>query len=179
MTITHRMTDTPTYKTWLKMRERCGNPLAAQFRWYGGRGITVCERWQVFENFLSDMGERPEGASIDRIDGERGYEPGNCRWVDKTAQMRNQSTTIIVEWKGERISLRDLADRYSVPFTRVYKRWRAGHSVESAVLSTRKLITDEQRVAIAARDGMTTAAVARELGMSESSVRRVRQGAVL
>lgn len=75
------------------MSNRCNNTNASQFRWYGGRGISVCARWDRFENFLSDMGHRPAGTSLDRIDGNGNYEPGNCRWATQTEQMRHTRAT--------------------------------------------------------------------------------------
>lgn len=80
---------TPTYRSWLSMIERCNNPNAPNFHNYGGRGITVCDRWSKFENFLADMGERPEGKTIDRINNNGNYEPGNCKWSTDIEQHNN------------------------------------------------------------------------------------------
>jgi len=82
---------TPTYGTWMAMRRRCQNPGDRRFKDYGGRGISVCERWDSsFENFLADMGERPAGMTLDRIDTNGNYEPGNCRWATPIQQRANR-----------------------------------------------------------------------------------------
>lgn len=82
----------PTYNSWRAMRERCFNPNNAAYYRYGGRGITVCPEWkESFETFLSDMGNRPKGCTLDRIDGDGNYEMGNCRWADAKTQARNSS----------------------------------------------------------------------------------------
>ena len=80
----------PTYRSWTAMIARCTYPSQPQYESYGGRGISVCERWRSFDNFLADMGERPAGTTLDRIDNDGTYEPGNCRWATPTEQQTNK-----------------------------------------------------------------------------------------
>ena len=81
----------PTYNTWHGMKNRCDNPRQQAYKYYGGRGIKVCDRWFLsFENFLEDMGERPKGTTLDRIDNDENYEPGNCRWITQKEQLKNR-----------------------------------------------------------------------------------------
>lgn len=85
----------PTYATWAAMHARCYKPTAAAYPWYGARGITVCERWKSFEMFLEDMGNRPDGMTLDRVDVDGSYEPSNCRWATQLEQARTSRHTIL------------------------------------------------------------------------------------
>jgi hypothetical protein len=106
------------------MRERCNNPNHANFSSYGGRGITVCDRWKSFENFLEDMGERPEGLSIDRIDVNGNYEPENCRWADAETQANNTQRSRKITYQGESMTIAQWERRTSLPVgNRLYKGW--------------------------------------------------------
>lgn len=90
---------TKTYYCWSHMKSRCLNKKHAKYHLYGGRGITVCKKWLAFKNFLTDMGEKPEGKSLDRIDNSKGYDKKNCRWASHEEQNRNKRTNIM--YKGE------------------------------------------------------------------------------
>jgi hypothetical protein len=91
------MAGTPTYFSWEGMIQRCTNRRYPKWENYGGRGITVCDRWKSFVNFLADMGERPDGKTLDRIDNDGNYEPDNCRWATLQEQRANQR-----EWLRKR-----------------------------------------------------------------------------
>jgi hypothetical protein len=80
----------PEYSSWVQMWQRCTNAKDRGFKYYGGRGINVCERWKDFYAFLADMGRRPEGLSLDRVNNDGNYEPSNCRWATRSQQMKNR-----------------------------------------------------------------------------------------
>lgn len=82
---------TPEYRAWIDMRRRCLNPSRSDYHYYGGRGITVCDNWlNSFNSFLTDMGQRPEGLTLDRLDNNGNYEPSNCKWVTRAEQNKNR-----------------------------------------------------------------------------------------
>jgi hypothetical protein len=101
----HGGTYTPEFSVWKGIIKRCTNPRCKAFKNYGGRGITVCERWRSFANFRDDMGPRPLGMSIERIDNERGYSQDNCRWIPNTEQGLNTRRTVLVTFAGVRMPL--------------------------------------------------------------------------
>ncbi len=116
---------TKEYATWARIKDRCYNPKNEYFHHYGGRGIIMCERWfNSYECFLEDMGRAPSvNHSIDRFPDVNGiYEKTNCRWGTDKEQTRNRRNNIIVEFKGERIALIDLAERFNVKYKMVYSR---------------------------------------------------------
>ena len=84
---------TTEYTIWCSMRQRCNNPSDAAFKYYGGRGIRVCERWGDFRNFLADMGSRPKGLWLDRINNDGDYEPSNCKWSTPKEQANNRRSS--------------------------------------------------------------------------------------
>lgn len=105
---THGMCNKGSYYTWKSMKQRCLDKNSPSFQKYGAIGINVCSRWiNSFENFHKDMGKRPKGMSIDRIDNNKGYFPENCRWVNKKTQVLNRSVTKFIEYDGEKLCQTD------------------------------------------------------------------------
>lgn len=111
----HGSAKTPEYQAWGAMRERCSNPNIESYADYGARGIRVHERWLSFENFLNDMGPRPSPShSLDRIDNDGNYEPGNCRWATRAEQNRNTRRNRYIETPIGRMTLTDAAAAYGI-----------------------------------------------------------------
>ena len=130
----HGRSRTSLHNTWCTMIERCTNPKSGKWSVYGGRGIRVCERWLTFELFLADMGERPSAKhSLDRIDVDGDYEPGNCRWATQREQQRNRRNNHIVEYRGERACLAEWAERTGIRHHTILYRLRSGWSVDEAL----------------------------------------------
>lgn len=134
-------------QSWAGMKQRCLNPRSAQYHNYGGRGISICERWaDSFANFLADMGERPEGMTIERIDVNGNYEPSNCCWADRAQQRRNQRDCIHFEFEGTRLTAEEWGKRSGLHPETIRRRLRAGLTGEAVFtgdgLTTPKAIRD-------------------------------------
>jgi hypothetical protein len=121
---THGMKGTATYRIWNGIRFRCHNEASKDWANYGGRGISVCDRWRSsFTNFLADMGECPPGMSIDRYpDNDGNYEPGNCRWATRVEQANNRRTTHAITHNGETLSISEWARRAHISPQLLYNR---------------------------------------------------------
>lgn len=114
---------TRTYFAWRSMRSRCMNPKHPAWKHYGGRGIVVCDAWaNSFDQFLNDMGEVPDGFSLDRIDNEKGYSPENCRWATDKEQLNNRRNNRWIEKNGEKKTLSQWAETYGIPMNTLAKR---------------------------------------------------------
>lgn len=133
--VTHGQYLSGAYRSWTAMISRCAYPKNASYKDYGGAGISVCERWMKFESFHEDMGDRPEGATLDRYpDGGGNYEPGNCRWATPLQQTNNQQRTRRVAYRGVEYTLRELSEATGVSLTLLRNRMRRkGISVEELV----------------------------------------------
>jgi hypothetical protein len=127
----HGMAGTKTYKSWHQMHQRCAGKHGHDY--YLVKGIKVCDRWSSFENFFQDMGERLEGTTLDRIDGSKGYEPGNCRWADRIQQANNCCTNKKQIVFGREMTPAQAAREYGRHISGVRHRLRKGMTLEEAV----------------------------------------------
>ena len=122
-----------THAIWAAMKQRCLNPSDRSYFRYGGRGIGICQSWMQFANFLRDMGERPAGMTLERIDNNRGYGPANCRWATRFEQMRNMRRNRILEIDGRRLCLTEWAEEFGIDRKIVDSRLRPGWDVLRAL----------------------------------------------
>lgn len=123
-----------TYITWRSMFARCYNPNNDNYQHYGGRGITVCDRWQTFENFLADMGERSPRTSIERIDNDGNYEPGNCRYATQKEQCNNTRSSHYLTFNGKTQTISQWSDETMIKAGTIERRLnRYGWTIERAL----------------------------------------------
>lgn len=118
----HGKSKTRIYMIWCSMLKRCNNESDKGYKNYGGRGIKVCKRWLKFENFFADMGEKPSGKSLDRIDNDGDYCPENCRWATRKQQARNTRAVALFEMDGKRKSIAEWAELYGISSLRIWYR---------------------------------------------------------
>lgn len=124
--LSHGHKYTGTYSSWTSAKDRATNPNSKDWYRYGAVGIGFSPRWMSFENFLADMGERPEGMSLDRIDGSKGYEPGNCRWATKVQQARNTRVFTVIDTPLGRMPLVDYAKKIGITRGAAHLRLKRG-----------------------------------------------------
>lgn len=129
----HGQTGTSTYRTWDAMLQRCTNPKHRKWPDYGGRGIQVCESWKKYEDFFSDMGARPDGMTIDRIDNDGDYTPENCRWATPTEQMNNRRNNRVFVINGERLTLSQACRKFQINKSTARNRLSRGMDIEAAM----------------------------------------------
>lgn len=135
----HGMSSTPIYRVWRSMRTRCENPSSVAFKNYGGRGITVCDRWRLFENFHSDMGDRPPGHTIERVDNDKGYSPDNCIWATRKCQSRNRRNLHLLTVGSITKSMGEWSELTGISVSTIWNRLKLGWTDEEAV--TTPLVT--------------------------------------
>lgn len=128
----HGIKRTTVYTAWRNMRQRCMNSNRADFKNYGGRGITICERWDTFANFLADMGEPAKGATLDRIDNERGYSKDNCRWASRAVQNLNRRHRVLYDYAGKSQTLAEWSRELGIGPVTLLKRLQRGVPIELA-----------------------------------------------
>ena len=127
------------YTAWQNMKARCCDETNIGYKNYGGRGIKICDRWlHNYENFLIDMGPRPRGTSLDRINNDGNYEPGNCRWATRKEQANNCRNNTLVEWKGEKYTMSEFCRKHSLP----YRKFQ--HLSARKGLSPEELLSDKK-----------------------------------
>jgi hypothetical protein len=152
------------------MKARCANPSAAHFDRYGGRGISVCARWQSFDQFLADIGERPAGTTLDRINNEGNYEPGNCRWATRKANSRNRSDNHLLTFNGQTKTLAEWVESTSHSLATLQGRVRMGWTDEQ-ILGTPSRERAANRTLTVRGVTKPLAAWCEQLGLSARTVR--------
>lgn len=172
---------TTEYRAWNNMRQRCNNPRHPNFHCYGGRGISICDRWDEFSNFLEDMGKRPEGLTLERVDNNGDYCPENCKWVTRKDQQKNRRCTVLFEGKTTTDLMAETGMAPNSLRRRILNKWdalkpvgffrRGGSKVtESQVREVRVLA-----VIYGPKKGFK-AKIAREMGLPTDTVEGILSG---
>ena len=142
--IKHGMSNAPIYRVWNSMRQRCTNPNIKAYKSYGGRGVTVCDEWLQFENFYRDMGDPPHpGMTLERIDNDKGYHPGNVRWATRLEQASNRRTNVhgnytgisVITFHGQKRTLQEWSEKTGIALENLRSRLNRGWSVENTLIT--------------------------------------------
>jgi len=174
----HGGVGTKTYKIWEAMRQRCNNPNTKHYDSYGGRGIKTCSRWDDYATFLKDMGEKPEGLSIERRDNDKGYSPDNCYWATQKQQMRNMRRNVYLEHGGRRLCVSEWAEVTGICKETIWRRIKDGWSVSDALTKEPSLTRRSTNVFLEYK-GITRTLTewTRELGMHRKTIQgRLKRG---
>lgn len=180
----HNMTRTPQYRVWATMLSRCQNPNSESFKDYGARGIKVCDRWQSFENFYADMGDKPSPThSLERIKNEEGYSPGNCKWATKAEQVANKRNNRLLTVDGLTLTITEWARRVGCQQTALADRIdNQGMTPEQAVTTPiparpNSKLTDEQAIFIYSQRGKQSGnSLSKQFNVHKKSVYNVWNG---
>lgn len=169
---TRNLKTTAEYRTWHEIMRRCYNTKRPAYKDYGGRGISVCERWHTFANFFADMGKRPSDLhSIDRKDNNGNYEPGNCRWTTMDVQCANTRAAIRLEYQGETLALKQWAKRIGVGYWKLQQRhllgWKAEQILANPPIPIRRKYARNARLLTHQGRTMSLSEWAREKGIRE------------
>jgi hypothetical protein len=136
----HGMAHHPAYRSWIYMHDRCNNPRNTMSHLYGGRGITVCKRWNDFQAFWKDMGPTwAPGLTLDRINNNQGYKPGNCRWATRSEQAANRRTNHLIQTPDGKMTIAEAARAFGVGSMTIISRIRYGWPEEHLLFPPRKV----------------------------------------
>ncbi|MDZ7905216.1 MAG: hypothetical protein U5N55_05140 [Cypionkella sp.] len=171
----HGMSETPEYQAWASMKARCSNPNLENYARYGGRGISVCDAWaQSFDAFFAHMGPRPDGRSLDRIDVDGNYEPGNCRWATASEQSQNRTNTLYVNVDGKMVALSKIEAEMGLTKGVVAARIAMGWTVDRAI-SEPQLVKKPTHFVFG--ESLTTKEIIAKYGVGRQNFnRRIRMG---
>lgn len=134
VTTTHGSSKTKTYKLWAGMKDRCNNPNNSAYFYYGDRGIGYCKAWEFFEAFSKDMGPRPRGATLERLNNNADYSPDNCVWASKTAQANNRRSNKHLTFRGTTKTVSQWSNELGIPYGTLWSRIRLGWPVEEILM---------------------------------------------
>ena len=178
----HGMEGSVEYKAWAEAKQRCHNPSNEKFKWYGARGISVCDEWRNdFVAFYKHIGPRPAGFELDRINNDAGYEPGNVRWASKTENVRNRRNTVKVLYKGSLVTLEEYAKAEGVSYSTAWSRAKyyphmiSGVAPRTGARNGNTKLTDEQVRQVRASSD-STKSLQMMYGVSRGLIQGIRSG---